>query len=142
MNKLMLEKEKYKVIKGRFCCAGLVIPRFVSGVRCQGISNHIAHALLLLSLLVSQFIYLMRLVSLYAFSFFILLETLLILSSFFQQFFSFFKGSKNFDPNDPKYADELEREVGLFQKRLRILKEHLEMITCFDMKKQRQSTLI
>ena len=59
MNKLMLEKEKYKVIKGRFCCAGLVIPRFVSGVRCQGISNHIAHALLLLSLFVSQFFYLM-----------------------------------------------------------------------------------
>ena len=56
--------------------------------------------------------------------------------------FLFPLGSKDLDPNDPKYADELEREVGLFQKRLRILKAHLELITCFDQKRQKQSTLI
>ena len=47
------------------------------------------------------------------------------------------------DPNHPQYANELEREVGLFQRRLRVLKAHLEIITCFDKKKNnRNSTLI
>ncbi|XP_065051675.1 kinesin-like protein KIF26B isoform X3 [Rhopilema esculentum] len=52
------------------------------------------------------------------------------------------KGSENLDPNHPQYADELEREIGLFQKRLRVLKAHLELITCFDKKRQRKTTVI